>query len=115
MIHTEKPRQRWNATGADDTDSTGNLTPRPGVRHGAADPEPAFRNAMAAAGLVTSAPIVADGALHRFHVEGDRRGSRNAWYVLHADPPISGAFGSWKLAVSGTWTAGDRDRLTRED
>jgi len=43
----------------------------------------------------------ADGAIHRFHVPGDRKGHRNGWYVLHMDGIASGAFGSWK--ASGAW------------
>lgn len=43
----------------------------------------------------------ADGAIHRFHVPGDRKGARNGWYVLHMGGIASGAFGSWK--ASGAW------------
>jgi putative DNA primase/helicase len=81
----------------------------------AADSVAAFSAALADAGLSTAEPIVADGALHRLHLDGDRRGSRNAWYVLHPDPPVSGAFGCWRRGVSGTWSAAGADRLTRED
>lgn len=47
----------------------------------------------------------ADGTLHRFHVPGDRKGSRNGWYVLHADGIASGAFGSWKACAAHTWSS----------
>jgi putative DNA primase/helicase len=72
----------------------------------------AFRGAMAEVGISTAAPIIPDGTLHRVHVDGDRRGSHNGWFVLHLDPPVSGAFGSWKLGVTHLWTAAARDRLT---
>lgn len=50
--------------------------------------------------------IIADGALHRFHVEGDKRGSRNGWYVLYADGIPAGAFGTWKDGdASHSWCA----------
>lgn len=75
----------------------------------------AFRAAMAEAGLSTAAPIVADGKLHRVHVDGDRRGTRNGWYILHADTPVSGAYGSWKRGISGTWSTKDSDRMTWAD
>ncbi|PWK32566.1 toprim domain-containing protein [Pseudomonas sp. OV226] len=46
---------------------------------------------------------IGDGGLHRFHVPGDKPGSKNGWYVLHLDGIASGAYGSWKAGVSGTW------------
>jgi putative DNA primase/helicase len=55
-----------------------------------------FRDAMHQAGIVTDDPIIADGVLHRIHVNGDRSGSRNGWYVLHGDEFPAGFFGSWK-------------------
>lgn len=77
--------------------------------------EAAFIAEMAAAGLLTPDPIIADGALRRVHIEGDRPGSRNGWYVLHPDPPVSGAFGCWRRGISGTWSAVEPARLSRED
>lgn len=71
-----------------------------------------FHRAMVEAGITPGAPIPADGALHRFHVEGDKPGSRNGWAVLHGDGVPSGAFGSWKADIAGTWCAKDRDSLT---
>ncbi|AJE23148.1 toprim domain-containing protein [Azotobacter chroococcum] len=47
---------------------------------------------------------VPDGAIHRFHVPGDRAGSRNGWYVLHLDGIACGLFGSWKAGGSQTWS-----------
>ena len=44
---------------------------------------------------------VADGSIHRFHVPGDKQGSLNGAYQLHADGIASGWYGSWKDA--GTW------------
>ena len=70
-----------------------------------------FRNAMLAAGIETDAPIVADGALHRIHVEGDRTASKNAWYVLHPGTHPAGAFGCNKRAISDRWRAGSTATL----
>ncbi|MCY1507391.1 DNA primase TraC [compost metagenome] len=50
---------------------------------------------------------VADGAIHRFHVPGDRTGTYNGWYVLFADGIASGCFGSWKAGSSHTWSSRD--------
>lgn len=44
-----------------------------------------FRAAMADAGMIVDDSIIADGALHRCHVEGDKRGSKNGAYILHVD------------------------------
>lgn len=62
-----------------------------------------FRQAMFDAGFRLVDPVAADGRFHRFHVEGDRRGSRNGWYVLGDSPP-SGAFGSWKGGERAIWS-----------
>lgn len=53
----------------------------------------AFRDTLREHGLETRDEIIADGTLHRFHVEGDKRGARNGWYQLHADFPPNGSFG----------------------
>jgi len=64
-----------------------------------------FREAIASTGLVPPGRIDADGNLHRFHVAGDKSGSRNAWYVLHVGGHPAGAFGSWKVGVTHTWSS----------
>jgi putative DNA primase/helicase len=76
------------------------------------DPAAALRATMRDAGLSTSDPIVPDGLLHRIHLEGDRAGSRNGWYVMYPDPPVSGAYGCWRRGISGVWSAAGPDRLT---
>ncbi len=63
-----------------------------------------FLDALLAAGLEpVKASIDADGVLHRYRVTGDKPGSMNGWYVLHAAPVPAGAFGSWKTGESHTW------------
>lgn len=44
-----------------------------------------------------------DGKLRRYRIEGDKAGSANGWYVLHAHPILAGAFGSWKTGESHNW------------
>ena len=56
----------------------------------------AFRSAMEAKGLFFKGELNADGQLHRIHIEGDGNGSRNGWYVMHADGRPAGKFGCWK-------------------
>ena len=48
---------------------------------------------------------VGDGQIHRFHVPGDRTGSRNGWYLLFLDGIASGCFGSWKEGSTHTWSS----------
>lgn len=74
----------------------------------------AFLATLAAAGIAPSDPaaIVADGQLHRFHIDGDKPGRRNGWAVLHLDGLAAGAFGSWKHGIAGSWCAKDRASLT---
>ena len=60
--------------------------------------------------------IIADGQLHRAHVDGDKPGSKNAWYVLHDGNHPAGAFGCNKRGISGKWrTNQKRARLTECD
>lgn len=70
-----------------------------------AEIESQFREAMRATGLATEDSIRADGELHRFHVEGDKRNARNGWYALHTDGIPAGAFGSWRTGQSEAWRA----------
>ncbi len=76
-------------------------------------PQPDYRAAMSAAGLPTKGPIIADGKLHRCHIEGDKPGTMNGWYVLYGDGIPGGAFGCWKRGISETWCAKPDKELTR--
>ncbi|WP_308389692.1 toprim domain-containing protein [Acidithiobacillus sp. AMEEHan] len=71
------------------------------------DPRLELFHTLQAAGVAPASPaeLVPDGNLHRHHVEGDRRGTRNGWHVLHLDPPASGAGGSWKTGARVNWCA----------
>ena len=73
-----------------------------------------FRTAMLDAVLTPPDVIEADGQLHRFHVEGDKRGSRNGWYALHLDGRAAGVFGSWKTGLRSTWAA-DGKRMSEAE
>jgi putative DNA primase/helicase len=68
--------------------------------------EAAFAHAMAQAGLITQDPVIADGSLHRIHIEGHRRGTKNGAYVLHADGKSAGWFQNFVTGVTGTWRSG---------
>lgn len=73
-----------------------------------------FRDAMLDAGIAPPDVIEADGQLHRFHVEGDKGGSRNGWYALHLDGRAAGVFGSWKTGLRSTWAA-DGKRMSQSE
>ena len=77
--------------------------------HPAQDIVPAFLQAMHAHGIVPDArgrdALNADGTLVRFHVEGDRRGTRNGWAVLFGDHVPAGEFGSWRTGSRHVWCA----------
>jgi len=73
-----------------------------------------FRTAMLDAGLTPPDVIAADGQLYRFHVEGDKPGTRNGYYVLHLDGRAAGIFGSWKSGLRSTWAA-DGKRMSEAE
>ena len=76
----------------------------------------AFRAAMSDAGIITHESIIADGHLHRFNVEGDKRGTKNGAYILHADGNPSGYFEHFKTGIRSTWTlSGKREPLSFAD
>ena len=79
------------------------------------DPILSFQSAMADTGVLCPDVPIADGQLHRFRVEGDKRGSLNGWYVLHNDELPSGAFGSWKTGMSETWNMKNKDSMTADE
>jgi putative DNA primase/helicase len=65
------------------------------------NPLESFRAAMRRAGLDCAGTIPADGQLHRFKADGDH--NKNSWFVLHAGPPMAGAFGCWRRNFKETW------------
>jgi putative DNA primase/helicase len=74
-----------------------------------------FRQAMSNAGIEPLSEIIADGALHRFTVAGDRARSDNGWYVLHTDDPAAGAFGCWKRGISEIWCSKVYQSMTQAE
>ena len=65
----------------------------------------AFQQAMEKMDLVCSELPIPDSTIHRFHVEGDRPGTKNGWYVLYPGDLPAGAFGSWKNGFTYKWCA----------
>lgn len=68
----------------------------------------AFVVAMHEAGIVprlAAGELQPDGRLRRFHVQGDRAGTRNGWCVLFGDGVPAGEFGHWRTGQSHRWCA----------
>ena len=80
-----------------------------------ASPETEFAEAARSRGLSIFGPAIGDGVLHRVAVEGDKRGSRNGWYLLHLDGVPAGAFGSWKGGWRETWRSGGHSEVTASE
>lgn len=59
--------------------------------------------------------VIADGKIHRFRVEGDKRGSKNGWYVFFSYPVAAGAVGSWKTGESFTWCSKSGQQLSHAE
>ena len=72
----------------------------------------AFRTALEATLGAAPDHIEADGQIHRFKTERDKRGQRSGWYVLYLDRVPAGAFGDWKTGLTESWSKVDRNRLT---
>ena len=80
----------------------------------AVNPVAALLDVLRAHGIEPADPgeIVADGVLHRFQIDGDKRGSRNGWAVLHQD---HGAAGSWKSGVTCSWSSKATAKMSRAE
>lgn len=66
--------------------------------------EQAFRDFAAECGY-TLPDVLTDGRIHRFHVDGDKRGSRNGYcrFQAFADGGAAGTVGSWKTGEQHQW------------
>lgn len=81
------------------------------------DPKIDFMNCMNEMGFPVE-DVIADGKLHRFHVEGDGKGSRNGAYIFHDDGLPNGLFGTFKDSGNGLahkWTGKPEKELTPEE
>ena len=62
-----------------------------------------FEEAIANQGLCFDNEIIKDGNLHRVHVDSDKRGDLNGWYVFHDGIVPYGVFGCWKRDIKESW------------
>lgn len=73
-----------------------------------------FRTAMNDAGIHYSGEIIADGRLHRLHIDGHKPGTLNGAYVLHPDGVPAGWFQDYTTGLSQTWRA-DAGKITHQE
>lgn len=74
-----------------------------------------FRSAITTAGMTPPDHIEADGKLRRIALDGDKKGKRNGWYVLHVNGSPAGAFGNWKTDERHTWHANGETKFSKEE
>lgn len=77
-----------------------------------------FLKAMADAGIkpvFTRGGVEPDGKMVRFHVQGDRKGTRNGWAILFGDNIPAGSFGTWKDGAAHNWCAKGHNELTDDE
>jgi putative DNA primase/helicase len=65
----------------------------------------AAHDAFVAGGVHINEPLIADGALHRAHIDGDKLGTKNGAYFVHADSRPNAWAMSFKTGVVVRWTA----------
>ncbi len=70
-----------------------------------------FELAMRNQGIEPTTMVVADGRLHRFHVRGDKAGTKNGWYELQGDLE-AGVFGCWKRGIMERWSRKSPQAMT---
>lgn len=71
-----------------------------------------FHLEMQSNGITPPNDIFADGKLHRFYVEGDKKSSKNGWYCLYLDGIPCGVFGSWKKGSYFKWSNKNKNLMT---
>ena len=71
-----------------------------------------FRQAMRIAGIQYSGEILADGNLHRFHIESHRSSTLNGAYTLHLDGYPAGWFMDYTTGLSQKWRSRSVSRVS---
>lgn len=64
---------------------------------------PQIISAMHSKGIVPTEELIADGQLHRFHVDGDNPAKRNGWAVISTGTIPTAFYGSWRTGEKHFW------------
>jgi len=78
------------------------------------DPVVRFRQEILDSGLAAPNHLNADGGLHRFATDIDKRGEESGWYVLQLNGIPSGAFSCWRSEGPDyqTWCAKEHQEMS---
>jgi len=107
-LNAQKPRQSGDQRGFQNHPEQHNFT--------TSAIEQQFTEAAHSAGIQLTGAIIADGTLHRSHIEGHKAGTKNGAYILHLDNHPTGWVLDYKTGHSFTWRAdGQRGRLSPAD
>lgn len=75
-----------------------------------------FRDAALSSGIDLHGVIIADGKLHRCHIDGHRPGTKNGAFILHSNGIPAGWGMDYKSGISFKWRAdGSNARLSVAD
>ena len=71
-----------------------------------------FRSSMYQTGITPPEIFKTDGKIDRFHIQGDKAGSKSGWYVMFTDNLPCGVFGSWKSGITIRWCIKKRSQMS---
>ncbi len=71
-----------------------------------------FKQDMRRDGIEPPATIIMDGRKYRFHVKGDKPGSKNGWYKYYGN---AGSYGCFKRGIVKKWRCRTLQSLTTKD
>jgi putative DNA primase/helicase len=78
--------------------------------------ESQFLQTALSAGIPLNGSIIADGSLHRCHIDGHKPGTKNGAYILHLDNNPAGWAMDYKTGCILNWRADGRPgKLTKAD
>jgi len=107
-LNAQKPRQSGDQRGFQNHPEQHHFT--------ASGVESQFKDAAHSAGIQLTGTIIADGKLHRSHIEGQKAGTKNGAYTLHLDGNPAGWALDYTTGHSFTWRADGRPaRLSPAD
>lgn len=74
-----------------------------------------FKNYILSKGITPPNNIIADGKIHRFHVQGDKPSTKNGWYVVFTDHLSCGVFGTWKEGITYNWSSKPNNLIEQKE